>query len=160
MAVTSFESLYQEHQSWIYSWLYQRLSSKEQAEDLTQDTFVRLLHVDAPTIKEPRAYLTVVAKGILSNWYQRQSLEKAYLTALEQMPLTEVPSEEQRYIILETLHEIDSILDGLPAEVRHAFLRSQLNGQTYQAIADEMGISLITVKRYMKKAYTHCLLAI
>lgn len=160
MSLTNIEILYQEHQSWIYSWLYQRLSSKEQAEDLTQDTFLRVLNGREQDIREPRAYLTTVAKGILSNWYQRQSLEKAYLHALEQLPECEAPSEEQRFLILETLQEIDAILDGLPALVRHAFLLSQIDGLTYQTIATQMDISLITVKRYMKKAYTHCLMVL
>lgn len=159
MGQTTFETLYRNHQSWIYNWLCQRLECRYQAEDLTQDTFARILSGREQEIREPRAYLTTVAKGILVNWYQRQSLEKAYLQALAQLPEQEMPGEEQRYLILETLNEIDAILDGLPKAVREAFLLSQIDGLKYQAIATQLDVSLITVKRYMKKAFTHCLLA-
>lgn len=149
--------LYMDHHSWLYQWLHRRLSCHSQAEDLAQDTFVRLLRSGTPDLQEPRAYLTTVAKGILINWYQRQSLERAYLQALEAIPAPEQPSEEHRYLILETLHEIDAVLDGLAAEVKQTFLLSQLEGLKYQQIADQLGVSLITVKRYMKKAFLHCL---
>jgi len=151
--------LYAEHHSWLFSWLRQRLSCHHQAEDLAQDTFIRLLNSRCSSIKEPRAYLTTVAKGVLVNWYQRQALERAYLEALAQIPEQEVPSEEQRYLILETLHEIDTLLDVLPSAVKQAFLLSQLEGWKYQQIADALDVSLITVKRYMKKAFLHCLTA-
>lgn len=160
MPPASIKLLYQEHQDWIFNWLYQRLSCQYQAEDLTQDTFLRVLKRNESDIREPRAYLTTIAKGVLSNWYQRKSLEQAYLDALKLLPEHEAPSEEQRYLVLETLQEIDAILDGLPPLVRHAFLLSQLDGLTYQTIATQMDLSLITVKRYMKKAYTHCLMSI
>ncbi|WP_417542207.1 sigma-70 family RNA polymerase sigma factor [Methylophaga thalassica] len=160
MSSASIESLYKEHQSWIFTWLYKRLNCQYQAEDLTQDTFLRVVKGNESEIREPRAYLTTIAKGILSNWYQRQSLEQAYLDALQQLPEHEIPSEENRYLILETLHEIDTVLDSLPAHIKQVFLLSQIEGLKYQAIATQMGLSLITVKRYMKKAFTHCLMSL
>ncbi|MGE4408664.1 sigma-70 family RNA polymerase sigma factor, partial [Pseudomonas sp.] len=106
---------------------------------------------------EPRAYLTTVAKGLLVNWYQRQSLERAYLEALAGLPEEQVPPPEQRLLVLETLHEIDAMLDSLPGRVRRAFLLSQIDGMKYEAIAVELGVSLGSVKRYMQQAFRHCL---
>lgn len=158
MPQQNIETLYREHHSWIYQWLRSRLGCDYQAEDLAQDTFTRVLAGREAVIKEPRAFLTTVARGILVNWYQRQSLEQAFLDALSQLPEQEAPSEEQRYLILETLHEIDAMLDSLPLPVKHAFLLSQIEGLKYQDIAKRLDLSLITVKRYMKRAFSHCLL--
>jgi RNA polymerase sigma-70 factor (ECF subfamily) len=94
---------------------------------------------------------------LLINWYQRQALERAYLDALAMLPEQQAPSVEQRYIILETLHEIDRMLDALPAKVKHTFLLSQIEGMKYEAIAQQLDVSLISVKRYMKQAFLHCL---
>lgn len=150
-------TLYSDHHGWLYGWLRQRLGCAYQAEDLAHDTFTRILTGNRTTIKEPRAYLTTVARGILVNWYQRQALERAYLDALSQLPEQEAPSEEQRYLILEALHEIDAMLDGLPPLMKRAFLLSQIEGLKYESIAERIGVSLITVKRYMKQAFRHCL---
>ena len=96
----------------MQGWLCKKLGNAFDAADLAQDTFIRILSSrDIAAIKEPRAYLTTVAKGLVINWYQRQALERAYLDALALLPEPQAPSAEQRYIILETLYEIDAMLD-------------------------------------------------
>jgi RNA polymerase sigma-70 factor (ECF subfamily) len=51
------------------------------------------------------------------------------------------------------------MLDALPHRVKQAFLLSQLDGMAYADIALHLGLSLITIKRYMKQAFLQCLLA-
>lgn len=153
------QSLYIDHHSWLQGWLRAKLGCSHQADDLAQDTFTRILAARTQTrINEPRAYLTTIAKGLLVNWYQRQALERAYLDALALLPPQEIPSEEQRFLILEALNEVDQMLDALPPLVKRAFLLSQIEGLKYETIAQQIGVSLITVKRYMKQAFRHCLL--
>lgn len=141
-------------------WLGFKLGNASDAADLAHDTFLRLLgRSDIDTLREPRALLTTVAKGLLVNRFQRQALERAYLEALAALPAPLAISPEQRLLILETLHDIDAMLDALPPRVRHAFLLAQLDGLGYAEIAVRLGVSLITVKRYMKQAFLQCLLA-
>ena len=153
-------ALYSDHHGWLYGWLCRKLNSALDAADLAQDTFVRLLaRPDLAEIHQPRAYLTTVARGLLINWYQRQALERSYLEALARLPEARVPAPEQSLQVLETLHQIDAMLDALPARVRRVFLLSQIEGLKYQAIAERLEISLITVKRDMKRAFLQCLQA-
>jgi RNA polymerase sigma-70 factor (ECF subfamily) len=155
-----FNALYCEHHGWLQRWLGFKLGNASDAADLAHDTFLRLLgRCDLDTLREPRALLTTVAKGLMVNRFQRQALERAYLEALAALPVPLAISPEQRLLILETLHEIDAMLDALPPRVRHAFLLAQLDGLGYAEIAVRLGVSLITVKRYMKQAFLQCLLA-
>ena len=152
------QALYQQHHGWLYGWLRYKLGNAADAADLAHDTFIRILAGrDIAAISQPRAYLTTVARGILINWYQRQALERAYLDAITLLPEAQAPSCEAQYLILETLHQVDAMLDALPAVVRRAFLLSQLEGLTYDAIAVRLDISLASVKRYMKQAFLACL---
>lgn len=154
----SVEALYVGHQGWLYAWLQRKLGNRVDAADLMHDTFMRLLAAKSlPDLAEPRAYLTCVAKGIMINWYQRQALERAYLAALAQLPEPLVPSPEHRHLILETLHEVDALLNTLPPLVRRAFLLAQLSGMKYDDIALQLDLSLTTVKRYIKQAFLQCL---
>lgn len=155
------EALYCDHHSWLKGWLHRRLGSAEQAADLAHDTFVRLLHSDRvpASLDEPRAYLTTVARNLVANLWRRQSLEKAYLEALAQLPPQVEWSPEARAIVLETLVELDRLLDGLPVQVRRAFLLSQLDGQTHAQVAAALGISIPTVKRHIVKALQRCYFA-
>lgn len=160
-ASQSVEGLYLVHRHWLTEWLRSRLGCPDNAADLAQDTFMRLLTAREVTpIREPRAFLTTVAKRVLFNHYRRQDLERAYLEALSQMPEPLAPSEEHRAIILQTLLELDALLDGLPVLVKRAFLLAQVDGLDYQDIADELGISLATVKRYLHKAAMRCYFAL
>lgn len=154
------EALYSGHHGWLYETLKKKLGNAMDAADLTQDTFTRVLASKVTSIEQPRAYLSCVAKGILVNWYQRKALERAYLDALTHLPIQDVPSPELRFVVLETLHQIDAMLDALPPLVKRAFLLSQIGGLKYDDIAEKLGISPITVKRYMKQAFMQCLLLV
>ncbi|MNM55158.1 putative RNA polymerase sigma factor FecI [compost metagenome] len=156
----TLHDLYRDHRGWLESWLRRRMGNACDAADLSQDTFLRLLASSQriADLHEPRAYLLTVGKRLLSNFYQRRSLEQAYLNALASLPEVCVPSPEQRWLLLETLQALDELLDGLPRAVRRAFLWSQLEGLTYQQIAERLKVSERTIKRYMAQAYEHCLL--
>nr|WP_232967080.1 MULTISPECIES: sigma-70 family RNA polymerase sigma factor [Pseudomonas] len=149
--------LYRGHHSWLRGWLFKRLECHHQAADLAQDTFLRLLGRDTLNgLREPRAFLATVAKGLVVDHYRRLSLERAWLDSLAALPEPEAPSAEARVLVLETLVEIDRMLDGLKPKVRSAFLLSQLDGLTYPQIAEQLGISLSSVQQYMTQAFGHC----
>ena len=162
------QALYSDHHGWLQGWLRKKLGNAFDAADLAQDTFVRILAApdDMPEkqgdwqLREPRAYLTVVARRLLANLYRRRSLEQAYLDALSTLPEPHAPSPEQQAIILETLQEIDAMLDGLAAPVRQAFLMAQLEGLGYAEIASRLSVSERTVKRYMADAMARCILLV
>lgn len=159
--VRAFETLYRDNRSWLEQWLSRRLGSAWDAADLSQDTFIRVLASpqSVADLQEPRAYLKTVGKRLLVNFYKRRSLEQAYLDALATLPADVAPSPEQCWQVLETLHALDQLLDGLPTAVRRAFLLSQLEGLGYREIAERLQVSERSVKRYMAQAYEHCLLA-
>ena len=153
----SIAVLYSDHHGWLQGWLRRKLNCSHQAADLAQDTFVRLLTRPEPQLlREPRAYLTTIARGLVINHWRRQTLEQAWLDELAARPEATNPSPEERRLILETLEEIARLLDGLPPRVRDIFLRSQLEGQTYPVIAEQMGISINIVQKAMIRATTQC----
>ena len=158
-------SLYSDHHRWLKAWLLRRLGNEFDAADLAHDTFLRLLRRDAqapckapePVIREPRAYLTTIANGLVVSHIRRQSLERAYLEALAALPEPQAISPEQQLGILQTLHEVDAMLAVLPPRVRSAFLMAQLDGMKQQEIAAALKVSVPTVKKYMQQAWLACL---
>lgn len=149
------ESIYREHHYWLQSWLRKRLGCTAHAADIAHDTFVRLLGRDT-AIREPRALLTTIAQGMVANFYRRRDIERAYEEALAAWPEPTVMSPEERAIVIETLLQIDSALNPLPAPVRQAFMMSQVEGMALGEIADSLGVSLATAKRYIAKALLLC----
>lgn len=162
-AISSVHTLYNDHRSWLHNWLRKKIGNSWDAADLVQDTFVKVLlkeerREDWQLLREPRAYLTTIAHGLMVNSLRRKDLERAYLEALAHMPESAHPSPEASAIVLETLHEIDAMLDGLPTKVRTAFLLLQLEGLRHADIAQRLGVSVSSVRQYLAKAIQHCVL--
>ncbi|MGH8405954.1 MAG: sigma-70 family RNA polymerase sigma factor, partial [Pseudomonas sp.] len=125
--------------------------------DLAQETFVRLLNArKQQALLQPRAYLSSIARSLMIDQYRRRELERAYLESLAHFPQVELPSEETRLLILDSLERIDRLLDQLKPRVREAFLLAQLDGLTCQQIALRLGVSKATVERDLAKALHAC----
>jgi RNA polymerase sigma factor (sigma-70 family) len=162
MSVTDHHALrllYNEHNGWLKGWLCARTGNSSDAADLAQDTFVRLLlsrHADQ--VREPRTYLSTIARALMVDKFRRRAIEQAYLEALALRPESVEISPETRLAILQTLEVIDTMLDGLGERTRKIFLTVQLEGLSYIATSERFGVSVTTVKKHMIRAMTHCLL--
>lgn len=153
--------LYSDHHGWLLSWLRKKLGCADNAADVAQDTFVRLLcHRKPVDLSEPRALLTHIAKALMIDHWRRQEVERAYLEAIAHLPEPMAPSPETRLLILEALLRIETMLRGMPAKTREIFLLSQLDGLTYPQIAGQQGTSLVTVKRHMRAGFVACMAAL
>jgi RNA polymerase sigma factor (sigma-70 family) len=154
------QDFYTSHKSWLYSWLSKKVGSSFDAADLTHDTFVKvLLKDDLARISEPRAYLTTIAHRLMVNHLRRRKIELSCMQAIAHMPQIEAPSPETLAITIETLVKIDEMLDGLPANVRRAFLWCQLEGLGHAEIAERLSVSVSSVRQYIAKALLHCIAA-
>jgi RNA polymerase sigma-70 factor (ECF subfamily) len=133
----------------------------QRAEDLSQDTFVRLLGRDelmAP--REPRAFLLAIARGLLFDYFRRAALEQAYLTELMLIPEGEQPSLEEQQLILEDLRQIDRLLGKLSSKARAAFLYNRLDGLGHAEIAKRLGVSVPRVRQYLAQGIRQCYIAL
>ncbi len=161
LAVLSHEGLYREHRSWLTDWLRRRLGTcSDRAVDFMHDTFVRLLQGgdQPPALSQPRAYLATIARGLVVDHFRRQDLERSYLEALAALPEAMHPSPEEHAVLMETLLTLDRLLHGLGPKVREAFLLAQLEGWDHAQIAQHLGVSVSSVKKYMHKAVVQCLM--
>ncbi|WP_219735896.1 MULTISPECIES: sigma-70 family RNA polymerase sigma factor [Pseudomonas] len=155
------QSLYIDHHAWLVDWLRKRLRQGDNAADLAQDTFVNVLgKLDRiQDVRQPRAWLSTIARALVIDRARRDRVERAYLDAVANLPEPLMPSPEAQMILLETLAKVDALLDGLPPKVRTAFLLSRLEGLGYKEIAAQLGVSLRSVESYMAKAIRHCYFA-
>ncbi|MFS1525145.1 sigma-70 family RNA polymerase sigma factor [Microbulbifer sp. 2304DJ12-6] len=153
-----FNELYQSHHEWLVHWIARRNPGGNNAQDLAQDTFVRLL--DRPrlpeAIRSPRAWLTKVAGNLLIDQIRRQVLERNYLAVLENLPEATYPSPEDKWELLGLLEHIDQLLSGLRPLEKTVFLMARLDGMTYRQVAESQGLSLSSVEKYIAKAMLKC----
>jgi len=153
--------LYRDHRSWLLAWLRRNIACPQRAEDLSQDTFVRLLGRDElNTPNQPRAFLVAIAKGLLFDHFRRAALEQAYLSELMLIPEGEQPSPEEQHLILEDLRAIDHLLGKLSSKARAAFLYSRIDGLAHAEIAEKLGVSVPRVRQYLAQGIRQCYVAL
>lgn len=150
--------LYVEHQPWLRRWLHRRLGSREDAADLAQDVFVRVLaSPELRRLQEPRAFLTTLASRVLARFWRRRDLERAWLEAAGPQGEALAPSAEEWLEAQQLIEALDLSLGGLKPAAREAFLLYRLDGLTQAQIAARTGRSIATIERYLREAYLLCL---
>lgn len=154
------ETLYQDHHGWLRGWLRKKLGCTEQAADLAHDTFLRVLGAqDALAgLKEPRAYLTTMARHLLIDRARRQRIEQSYLAELALMAetLDGAPSPEAILGAVQALDQISLALQGLSPKAGEAFLLHYLHDETQSEIASRLGVSVRMVQKYLAQALLRC----
>ncbi len=150
--------LYQQHQPWLLNWLRSKLGCPFDANDISQDTFLRLLSADVGTLREPRAYLLVIANRLLINRYRRNKVEADVLQQVAH--LMETCNEKGPAEIAaarDLLHRVLMMLsEELPEKSRKAFLMARIDGLSYEQIAKRLDVSSSSVKQYIARALVHC----
>ena len=156
----TLDGLYRDHHPWLLGWLRRKLGCPDEAADLAQDTFVRLLrrreYLQNNPLHAPKAYIATIARGLVVDHWRRRELESAWQETLANLPQAEVVSPEMRLCLFETLDEIDQMLSTLKPAVRRAFLLAQLEGYSCRQVAESLNVSLATAERYVAKALRRC----
>ncbi|MGR6872424.1 sigma-70 family RNA polymerase sigma factor [Pseudomonas sp. HK3] len=147
-----------ENHGWLVRFLTGRLGSAQDAQDISQDTFLRIISASVvlPDVRESKAYLATIANRLIIDKARRKKLEHAYLQ-LHMHSDDVAPSAEEIHVNIERLEQVASLLEGLADKPRKAFLMARIDGLAYKDIAQELGVSVSMVKKYIAQSLLHCL---
>ncbi|MCK0130838.1 sigma-70 family RNA polymerase sigma factor [Flavobacteriaceae bacterium F08102] len=127
-----------------------------EAEDIVQDVFIHLLNkTKLDTVKSIEAYLIVAIKNNSLRAAKKKRNFESLNEHLKHSDSVTTPGqyEDDSAARITLKKNFYKALDSLPTECRNVFLLSGLNGMKYAETAEELGISINTVKSQMKKAY-------
>lgn len=155
---TGIDTIYQQHHQWLVKWISRRTVGLDNAQDLAQDTFIRLLERNSlpDGIRSPKAWLAKIAGNLMVDQARRQILERNYVAMLMNLPEAEQPAPEQQLQMLALLEQIDKILNGLRSVEKQAFLMVRLDGMSYKGVASQLNVSVSSVEKYIAKAMLNC----
>jgi len=132
-----------------------KLRSRQQAEDLAHDAFVRVLEKPRDQVEQPRAYLHQTARNIAVDGLRREDRRQALaLEALDEG--TGGSDDPEAYVhALELADSVERALAELPLNCRQVFIWQKLEGLTQAEIAERMGLSKNMVEKYMIRTLRH-----
>lgn len=150
----AFERLFRRYYRVLCDYGRSILGDRELAEDVVQEVFIyfwnnrEVIHIQMSV----KSYLyTAVRHGAL-NVLKKQLIERKHNPQLtefvEFLQTSEYSDEEQ-----EEINRIRRVMAELPKQCLKVFLMSAVDGKKYQDIADELDISINTVKTHISKAY-------
>lgn len=148
----------------LMSYFLRRVSNRAEAEDLTQEVFVRLLGSDAfEEIDRADAFVFRIASNLLRDrsrgrrrwrWRGESSLDEGTIEEFVR-ELVEDRGPERVLVGKETLTEVMTALDELGERTRDIFLLFRLEAMKHQEIATLHGISPSTVEKHVMRAVQH-----
>lgn len=130
------------------------------AEDLVQESFVRLLQASAASPPEdPRAWLYRTGANLAADAYDHRMVrERVHVEWLEMdAEAADACADPARQVeASQGLRQVWAALLALPEPCRQAFLLNRLDGLSQRAIAVHLGLSEETVERHILRALEAC----
>lgn len=151
----AFENIYKQYSGKLYNFIMAiSHGDRYMAEEIVQATFIKLWEVQEQidTRKSILSYLSTIAKNMLLNKYQRQTVEFLY----QQFLLTEQPAydtiteKEADRKWLENY--VDELIEQLPPSRKKIFILSRKEELSTREIAQMMHISISTVETQLSLA--------
>lgn len=150
-------SLFRDHREDIIHYLLQRVRCPDTAQDLSQETYLRLLRQESLLHTENlTGYLYRTAERLAIDFLryeQRLTHRAAVLDETLECPKIQ---PEALMILRQQCEILLDAIAALPTQCRHVFLLRKIDALSYAEIAGQLGISEKTVQRHLVKAMLHC----
>jgi RNA polymerase sigma-70 factor (ECF subfamily) len=151
------ERLFREHNEALIRFLRGRVGSHNEALEVAQEAYVRLLSLDQPgAVSYLRAFLFKTAANIAIDRRRRnQNYDKVAGRQLFS-ELTENRTPERQLSGEQTLRHLGALIESMPPKCRESFVMNQIQGLDAATIARRLGITDSMVRKYVVRALLHC----
>jgi RNA polymerase sigma-70 factor, ECF subfamily len=148
-----FEGLYAQYKSPLYNYIYRLMGDRDQADDLLQDTFVKVYRALASLPEGPgrTPWIYRIATNTCYDVLRRRRLVAWLPWTQDHGPAVAAPADDpdERYALKE---EVVEALRLVPPSLRAPLLLHAVHGFCYADIAATLGISEAAVKMRISRA--------
>ncbi|WP_339194788.1 RNA polymerase sigma factor [Solibacillus sp. FSL R5-0449] len=147
-----FDELYEQEFGKTYQYIRYMVSNAQVAEDLTQDTFVRIYKTDLTKVTNFQTYTRQVARNLVYDYYRKRALIKwlPFTNIPEQVGDHDVPhewliQEEDRKQLYEALQKLKPVQ-------REVIIYRKIEELSIQETCAIMGLSSVKVANTQRSA--------
>lgn len=143
------ESYADYHQS-VYSYIYYKINNKEEAEDLSQDVFVRLMDYNQmlrpDTIK---FFIFTIARNLVTD-YLRRYYKRQEMTSYMYDTAERSSNETEEQIVADDMLVCEiSRINLLPLQRRKIYVMNRFEDKTITNISEDLRLSRRTVENHL-----------
>lgn len=150
--------LFREHNEALVRFLALRLRSQQEAKEVAQEAYVRLLRLDQPgAVSFLRAFLFRTAANLAVDRIRHEQMARRVVRESKFLEeLTAQPTPEQFATDAQELQLVERLVNELPPKCRRAFLLHKVYGLDFADIAKQMGLGERMVRTYVCRAILYC----
>ncbi len=159
-----FEKIYDENVSQIFRFVYLKVSSKDDAEDITSKVFTRVWDSlkKGDEIENPKAFSYKIARNMIIDYYRkhREKASSDSLSRAKKIPLEDVVifdkemRADERAIFESQIEEVTSALKRINEDYQNVIIWYYLDELTAQEIAELLGKPEASVRVLIHRALT------
>lgn len=134
--------------------LRRRGQSREDAEDLIQEAFLRLhVYCQSQEVREQEAFLMRTMLNLSIDRHRREHRDLYVKDSPEDLMLADLrPTPDEDLLLQQRLARVSLVLDGLPPRTREIFIMHRIEGYGCAQIATTFGISLSAIEKHIARA--------
>jgi RNA polymerase sigma factor (sigma-70 family) len=155
-ASTLAGTAFRDHAGDLQRFLARRVSQPQDADDLAQEVFARLLRVrDADLVRNPLSYLLGIATHVVREFRQRKLHERVLFDsdlADDLCDRSEAVDAQNMAEQIELRQRLDRAIKQLSAAHQLVLLLVKRDGLSYTEAASASGLSVHTIEKYVVEA--------
>lgn len=146
------------HYEELRKYFRKRVSSHHDADDLTQETYLRVFgRRSGDAIKEPLRLLYRVARNLLIDRSRRAQVRPELVALPSEQEIAHAASSPAAMAeVRDELAVLRAAVANLPEHCQQVFILSRFEGLSYAEIAERLQITTKTVENHMGRAILAC----
>lgn len=150
----AFDELFRIYGKYIYHFAFGYLKSKEDAEEIVQNLFLKIWN-NRHSLNPERSfqsYLFTIASHDISAAFKKKQRSHYYLHDITSNVSDFNDDTEQQTNYQSLLQLVEQIISALPDRQREILLMRKMNGMAVSEIARQLGISIKTAEHHITEA--------
>ncbi|MCL2560837.1 MAG: sigma-70 family RNA polymerase sigma factor [Rikenellaceae bacterium] len=149
-----FRHLHETTYDSLFYYLYMKSGDRQLSEDIIQESFILLWErIDGfDSLAGVKSFLYQTVRNKLMNRLRDERIRRRILESRAAEPPTPPPNDDSDVIEAEVVSQLYAAISGLPTQTERV-VSLTLSGMTVEQVADELGVSVNTVKTLKKAAY-------
>ena len=151
------ERLFREHNEALIRFLLARLRSQQEAHEVAQEAYVRLLSLDEPgAVSYLRAFLFKTAANLAIDRLRRGELQVRAKGSPLFSEFSDTRTPERQVAATQAVQRLERLIAAMPAKRRRAFMLRRFEGLNVSDVARQLGLSKRTVREHVAHALLQC----
>jgi RNA polymerase sigma factor (sigma-70 family) len=139
----------------VYRYLLQKTRSEFEAEDLTQEVYIRLSRYEnLENINNRSAFIYRIALNVFIDWKRfnaTRNIVGELTDEIAEGAVSEEPGPERQSLANESMSILSAAVERLPAKCRRVFIMHKIHRMSYEEIEIELGLSKKAIEKHVER---------